>query len=134
MLLVVGQGQYAVDVFRTALEPMGQLLRLGAFVAPAQQSTLERSQPGLLLRRAPPRELRKDEHPLDEVAASVKAKTDLTGRDTGRGEAAHATFQRSEIRVCLHGPTVLFAAVWHTAPIRSRCVTEGPTGRTRGWP
>src|SRR5207302_9520754 len=102
LLLVVGERQDPFDVGRTATEAMRELGRRGSFSAPAQESTLERSQP---VRRFPamaagkPRE---DEHSLDVIATALEAATDLTGDDARGGEPAHSTLVGPEVAEVIH--------------------------------
>ena len=101
-LLVVGEREDPFDVSGTATESIRELGRRGSFVAPAQESTLERSQPVrrfLAMAAGKPRE---DEHSLDVIAAALEAATDLTGDDARGGQPADSTLVGPEVAEVIH--------------------------------
>ena len=101
-LLVVGEREDPFDVCRTATESIRELGRRGSLIAPAQQSTLERSQPVRLFLTVAAGKPREDEHSLDVIAAALEAATDFTGDDARRREPAHSTFEGPEVAEVIH--------------------------------
>jgi hypothetical protein len=71
-------------------------------VAPAQQSTLERSEPLLLFGGAAAGKTCEDKHTLDVVAAALEASTYLAGDNAGRREPTNSTFEGSEVPEIVH--------------------------------
>jgi len=71
-------------------------------VAPAQQSTLERSQPVCFFRATAAGKLREDKNPLDVLAAALEAATDLAGADARGREPPNSTFEGPEVPEIIH--------------------------------
>jgi hypothetical protein len=100
--LVVNKREDAFDVCRAATESISELIWRDALVAPAQQSTLERSESLQLFGGAATGKTGKDNHTLDVFAAALEASTYLGGDDTGRREPTHSTFEGSEGTEIIH--------------------------------
>ena len=112
-LLVVGERDDAFDVRRSAAESTRELGGRGAFVAPPQQSTLERSQPARFFLTAAAGKPREGEHTLDVIAAALEATPNLAGDDAGGREPAHPTLVGPEVAEVIHD--------FHRTPTSARC-------------
>lgn len=85
----------------TATEPIGEVRRLGALLAPPQQPALDRSEP-LALWGSAPGKTREDEDLLDVAGAAFEASTDLAGSNPGVRELTDTTFERSKMMEIIH--------------------------------